>query len=129
MPIERLNPPDVGAPRGYHHVVKAGNTVYVAGQVARASDGSTVGKGDFAAQADRVFTNLKACLRAAGASTDDLVKITVYMTRSQDLEEYRRIRAQHIGSEDTAPASTLVVISQLANPDFLIEVEAVAFTG
>ncbi|MBI4298073.1 MAG: RidA family protein [Chloroflexi bacterium] len=129
MPIKRSNPPDVGAPRGYHHVVKAGNTVYIAGQVARAPDGSTVGKGDFTAQANQVFTNLKACLRAAGASADNLVKTTVYMTRPQDLEEYRRIRAQHIGNEDTAPASTLVFISRLADPDFLIEVEAVAFTG
>ncbi|MBI4298693.1 MAG: RidA family protein [Chloroflexi bacterium] len=129
MPIERSNPPNVGAPHGYHYVVRAGSMAYIAGQVARAPDGSTVGKGDFTAQANQVFTNLKACLRAAGASADDPVKITVYMTRPQDLEEYRCIRTQYIGSEDTAPASTLVFISQLANPDFLIEIEAVAFIG
>lgn len=129
MPIERLNPSDVGPPTGYHHVVKAGNTVYIAGQVARGPDGSTVGKDDFAAQANQVFANLNACLRAAGATVDDLVKITVYMTRPADLEEYRNIRARHMANDATTPASTLVFISQLANPDFLIEIEAVAFTG
>ena len=55
MAIERINPSSLGQPGGYHHVVKDGKTVYLAGQVARDKDGKTVGVGDAAAQAEQVF--------------------------------------------------------------------------
>lgn len=77
MAKQIINPPELGQPRGYAHVVKAGTTVYVAGQVARNKDGQIVGEGDFATQAEQVFENLKTCLAAAGASFNDVVKMNL----------------------------------------------------
>lgn len=126
MTVERINPRGVGPPprRGYSHVVKAGNTVYVAGQVARDVNGNTVGKGDFAAQLNQVFDNLQACLQAVGGDLQDLVKVTVYMTRREDLPTYYSIRGQRLPED--RPASTLVFVSGLADPEFLVEIEGTA---
>jgi reactive intermediate/imine deaminase len=110
--------------RGYSHAVKVGNTVYVAGQIAFDKDGNVVGKGDIRAQAEQVFRNLQAVLAAAGASFKDVVKINTYLTRAQDIPAVREVRSKYLATEP--PASTLVVISALALPDLLIEVEAVA---
>lgn len=130
MPKQTINPPDVHPPigRGYSHAVKAGNTVYVAGQVALNRSGNLVGKGDAAKQAEQVFQNLEAVLKAAGASFRDVVKINTYLTRADDLAKVREVRAKYLGASEP-PASTLVVISRLALPDLLIEVEAIAVLG
>ena len=64
MSVERINPGAINQPTGYHHVVKDGNTVYVAGQIARDKSGNTVGVGDATAQAEQVFRNLKSALEA-----------------------------------------------------------------
>lgn len=127
MPKQRINPKGVATPTGYTHVVKAGNTVYVAGQVALDANGNLVGKGDAAAQADQVFRNLQACLASAGASLGDLVKITAYLTRAEDIPAYRQARSRWLTQD--LPGSTLVVVSRLANPDFLVEVEGTAVVG
>lgn len=124
MPVERINPEGVARSPGYSHVVKAGDTVYVAGQVARDVNGNTVGKGDFAAQLNQAFDNLEACLQAMGGGLRELVKVTVYMTRREDLPTYRSIRSRRL--PDNLPASTLVFVSGLADPDFLVEIEGTA---
>jgi enamine deaminase RidA (YjgF/YER057c/UK114 family) len=62
MAIKRINPSSLGQPGGYHHVVKDGKTIYLAGQVARDRDGKTVGVGDASAQAEQVFRNIQAAL-------------------------------------------------------------------
>ena len=68
MAIERTNPSRLGQPGGYHHVVKDGKTVYLAGQVARDKDGKTVGVGDATAQAEQVFRNIQAALESVGST-------------------------------------------------------------
>ena len=129
MPNQVIKPADVHVPigRGYNHAIKAGNTVYVAGQVALDKDGNLVGKGDITAQAEQVFKNLQAVLAAAGASFQDVVKNNTYLTREEDISKLREVRQRYITGEP--PASTLAVISALANPDFLIEVEVIAVVG
>ncbi|MBI4299250.1 MAG: RidA family protein [Chloroflexi bacterium] len=126
MPNQVIKPAEVHVPagRGYNHAVKAGNTVYVAGQVAIDKNGNLVGKGDFTAQAEQVYENLQAVLAAAGASFKDVVKMNTYLTRQEDLGKLREIRQRYATVEP--PASTLLVISALANPDFLLEVEVIA---
>ncbi len=126
MPNQVIKPTDVHVPigRGYNHVIKAGNTIYVAGQVALDKDGNLVGKEDITAQAEQVFKNLQAALAAAGASFQDIVKINTYLTQRDDLAKLREVRSKYFAGEP--PASTLVFISGLAMPEFLIEVEAIA---
>ncbi len=126
MPVERINPQGVAAPpsQGYSHVVKAANTVYMAGQVARDGNGNTVGKDDFAAQLNQVIDNLQACFQSVGGSLKNLVKVTVYMTRREDLPTYRSVRSQRL--PDNLPASTLIFVNGLADPEFLVEIEGTA---
>ncbi len=126
MPVERFNPQGLAPPpsKVYSHVVKAANTVYVTGQVARNVDGNTVGKGDFTAQLNQVFDNLQACLQSVGGTLKNLVKINVYLTRRDDLSTYRSICSQRLA--DNLPASTLVFISGLSDPEFLVEIEGIA---
>jgi reactive intermediate/imine deaminase len=124
--VEYLNPPTLSVPTGYTHVVQVhrGRTVYIAGQVAFDKSGNVVGKGDFEAQAAQVFENLKLALAAAGATFDNLVKVTTFVTDMSQLSKLRAIRAKYYGKN--APASTLVQIGKLANDQLMIEIEAVA---
>ncbi|HEY7513128.1 MAG TPA: RidA family protein [Vicinamibacteria bacterium] len=126
---EHKNPPGLSTPRGYTHVVSAsgGRTVYVAGQVSLDAKGELVGKGDLRAQARQVFENLRLALAGAGATFGDVVKWNTYVVnfKAEDLPVLRESRAELL-KDVTPPASTLVGVQALANPDFLIEVEAVA---
>jgi enamine deaminase RidA (YjgF/YER057c/UK114 family) len=112
----------------YTHVVLRSRprTVYVSGQVASDHDGNTVGVGDYAAQTEQAYENLRAALAAAGATFADVTKMTVYVVGlTPDVRsEIGVIRAHFMPANP--PASTLVGVSALAMPDWLIEVEAIA---
>ena len=125
MAVERIQPDGLASPPTYSHVVKAGNTIYIAGQVAQDEQGQVVGAGDFVAQAEQVFQNLERALAAAGASFGDLVKTTVYVTDPRYRELLRDVRSKYLG-RDALPASTLVVVAGLALPEYLLEIEAIA---
>jgi len=129
-PIRRLNPPELGTPPGYSQIVdvRASRLVFIAGQTALDSAGAVVGKGDFAAQAAQVFKNLGTALQAAGCTASNLVKLTVFLRDMGDLAAYREARNRFFAtvSPPAAPAITLVEVSKLYGPDFLIEIEAVA---
>ena len=124
--VQYLNPPTLSAPTGYTHVVEVlrGKTIYISGQVALDKSGNVVGKGDFAAQTTQVFENLKAALAAGGATFDNVVKVTMFVTDMSHIAILRTIRLQYYGKN--APASTLVQIGKLAHEDFMIEIEAIA---
>jgi reactive intermediate/imine deaminase len=124
--VQYLNPPTLSTPTGYTQVVQVhgGRTIYIAGQVAFDKSGNVVGKGDFAAQATQVFENLKSALAAGGATFDNLVKVTTFVTDLSQMQTLRTIRAKYYGNH--APASTLVQITKLANDDLMIEIEAIA---
>ena len=126
MAIERINPSSLGQPGGYHHVVKDGKTVYLAGQVARDKDGKTVAVGDAAAQAEQVFSNIQAALESVGSDLGHILKMTTFMTRREDFPAYRAARSKFLTDDNALPASTLILCSGLADPEFLIEIEAVA---
>jgi reactive intermediate/imine deaminase len=114
---------------GYSHAVAfTGPMIVVSGQVPVNADGRLVGKDDPAAQIRQVFENLTAALAAAGAGMDQVVKLTVFLTDLADLALFRRIRDEYV-STDKPPASSLVQVSALVNPDFRVEVEALAATS
>ena len=125
MPLERFNPAELAQPGGYHHVVKDGNTIYVAGQVSRDKDGNTVGVGDATAQAEQIFSNVQEALKAAGSDMNHIKKLNVFMTHREDIPAYRAARGKFI-SNDALPVSTLILCSGLADPDFRIEIEVIA---
>ena len=125
-----INPKGLVKPTGYTHLVIApdGRTVYIAGQVAFDSAGKVVGEGDFAAQAEQVFRNLKHALESVGGSMADLVKTTTFITDIQHVPLLRDVRARYL-ARTQPPANTLVVISSLARAELLIEIEGVAVLG
>ena len=127
MPKQHLNPPGMHTPNGYSHVVKTGDTIYLAGQVPIAPNGSLVGVGNPSAQAEQIYQNLENALAAVGATLSDVVKTTTYIINPAYVEAVRESRLRYF--KENPPASTLLVISQLARPEFLMEVEAIAYVG
>ncbi len=124
MPAEHIQPLGLFKPPTYAQVVKAGNIVYIAGQVAQDEHGQVVGRGDFMAQATQVFENLRACLASVGAGFEDLVKINVFLTDARYRPVLVEVRSKFL--RDPLPASTLVVVAGLAEPEYLLEIEGVA---
>jgi enamine deaminase RidA (YjgF/YER057c/UK114 family) len=128
--ITLINPPELGTPPGYSQVVdvSAGRIIFISGQTALDSDGNLVGKNDFAAQAAQVFRNLGFALQASGCTAGNLVKLTVFLTDMSNLGSYREARNRFFASVTplAAPAVTLVEVSKLYGPDFMIEIEAIA---
>lgn len=122
--IERRNPDGMTQPTAYSHLVKHGDMMFIAGQVALDGDGKVVGAGDMTAQYRQILENLKIVLASEGADFSNIVKINIFTI---DIDAFRRagdLRSQYFGNH--APASTLVQIERLARPVFLLEIEAIA---
>jgi len=117
-------------PAGYSHIAKVskGTLIYLAGQVSSDASGKLVGEGNFEAQVEQVFGNLKIGVEAAGGTMADIVKLNIYLVSEVDQTEVPKLRAIRDRYVNTAkpPASTLVVVSRLARPGWLVEIEAVA---
>ena len=128
MPKTILESPKLSRPSGIMSLgvkVTAGNLVFVSGQVARNAQGETVGKGDIKAQTRQVLENIKAILESAGATFDDVVKVSVFVTNVEEhLAQIHEVRAQYFKQD--YPASTLVEVKALVDKDLLIEMEAIA---
>jgi reactive intermediate/imine deaminase len=120
-----INPRPIGYSDAVTHV--GGKTIYVSGQVSVNESGELVGKGDLQAQTIQVFENLKRVLQQAGATFEDVVKVNIYIVncRPEDVALVREIRKSYL-AQKLPPASTLVGVTSLVNPDFLIEIEVVA---
>ncbi len=121
-----INPPGLTKPTGYTHVVVTsdGRTAYIAGQVAFDSAGQVVGGSDFKAQAEQVFKNLRRALTSVGASFEDVLKTTTYITNLENLPALREARGRYFNSA-RPPANTLIPVATLARPELLLEIEAV----
>ncbi|WP_025847045.1 RidA family protein [Paenibacillus ehimensis] len=113
--------------KGYTQVVEVrnGRTIYVSGQVAVNQHGELVGPGDLAAQTRQVFENIKSALEASGASFNDVVKLTFFVTDIAQMQTVRDIRDSYVNTKNP-PASSAVEVSKLVNDQFLIEIEAIA---
>jgi len=108
----------------YSDAVRAGDTIFVSGQASVDAEGRLVGAGDVVAQTRQVLDNMKLALAAAGATLDDVVKVTVYLTHCADRPRVNEVRQAYFGANK--PASTLIGISEFAIPGMLIEIEAIA---
>ncbi|MBF8299175.1 MAG: RidA family protein [Dehalococcoidia bacterium] len=124
MPKRAVYPNPAAKPRGYSPAVRAGNLVYVSGQLALDAKDQIVGAGDAHAQARQCFKNMEAVLTAAGTSLASVVKITAFLIKIEDFPAYAGVRAEVFPQD--GPASSTVVVSALAVAGCLVEVEAVA---
>jgi enamine deaminase RidA (YjgF/YER057c/UK114 family) len=124
-----LNPDTIAKPIGYTHVVEPtmpGRIFFISGQLGLNTENKVVGApGDFRAQAEQTFVNLKNALAAVGADFTHVVKFNSYFTDIGHLGVFREVRDRYVDAA-TPPASTAVAISALARPGALIEVEAIA---
>ena len=105
----------------------AGRTVYVSGQVSMDAGGNVVGAGDVGAQTQKVLENVGIVLQEAGGTFDDVVKVTVFITDMGDYDRVHEVRRRFFA--EPYPASSMVEVSALIDPDLLVEVEAVAVIG
>jgi enamine deaminase RidA (YjgF/YER057c/UK114 family) len=128
MTLELINPEELPTNASYTQVIAATGSrlVFVAGQVADDAQGNLVGPGDLAAQARQAFANVGRSLAAAGAGPEQVTKITIYVVhhRPDYLPDISEARMAVFG--DHKPADTLVGVETLAEPGYLIEVEAIA---
>jgi 2-iminobutanoate/2-iminopropanoate deaminase len=121
-----INPPSLAKPTGYSYAIKkSGAPVFISGQVAIDGDGKLVGENDAAAQTEQVFKNLQAVVEGCGGTMDDIVKLTIFVTDSSYRPAVAAARLKWF-KEGEWPASTYLVVSALAVPTMLVEVEAVA---
>jgi enamine deaminase RidA (YjgF/YER057c/UK114 family) len=127
MPLKRFNPKKIAPPNSpsYHHGIEITPNMrwlVLAGQVGKNPDGTV--PPSFEKQCENVWDNIFSILEEGGMGREDIVKLTVYLTRREDAQANRDIRAKKMGS--VAPASTFLLVAGLAQPEFLIEIDVVA---
>ena len=125
---QHLNPETMSQPRDYSHVVKVGDTVYIAGQVSTDPTGNVVGQGDAEAQVRQIWRILEHAVASVGGTLQSIVKTTTYVTDIQHAAAVRSVRRELFQSS-SPPTSTLLVVSALADPAYLAEIEAIAVLG
>ena len=116
-------PDGIAANPAFSPGVRVGEFLFVSGQVAQDGDGNTVGIGDCEVQTRQVMARIQTIIAAAGATMQDVVKITTFLVNLDDYPAFSRVRSETFPS--SPPASSTVVVAALVRPEFLVEVEAV----
>jgi enamine deaminase RidA (YjgF/YER057c/UK114 family) len=126
MPYTSITPAEAQPVAHYKMATRmeGGRLLYIAGQVARDNEGNVLAPGDIRTQTRQVFQNLRQVLQAAGGDLQNLLKMTTYLTRLEDLPAVVEERSRIFPGE--LPASTLIIVTRLAQPELLIEVEGMA---
>src|SRR4051794_8621021 len=122
--VESSDAPPAGGPFSPAVLGTGTRVLALSGQVSQAPDGALVGAGDPEEQARQCLRNLDALLRAAGATRRDVVRVNVFLTDMADRAAVARARSEYFG--DHRPAATLLQVSALVTPDFVVEIEATA---
>lgn len=102
----------------------AGKLVFISGMTARRADGTIAGIGDIEGQTRQVCENIKAAVEAAGGTMDDICRVDVYVRNIEHFEKIHRVRREYFKSPP--PASTMVEVTKMVSPDYLIEINAIA---
>src|SRR4051794_20062051 len=101
-----------------------GRIVFLSGMTARRADGTIAGVGDIEAQTRQVCENLKSAVEAAGGSLDDVCRVDVYVRNMEHFDAIHKVRREYF--KPPAPASTMVEVTKMVHPDYLIEINAIA---
>jgi enamine deaminase RidA (YjgF/YER057c/UK114 family) len=129
MNVNFLNPSELGRTFGWSHLVtvSGGTTIHISGQVAVNERGEVVGKGDLRLQTEQAFRNIEIALKSANATWEHVVKTNLYVVglKPEHVPIIREIRGRYVSAEHP-PVSTLVGVTALVGPDWLIEIEATA---
>ena len=128
--VQHINPDGLMKSPAFSQVVTtegAGKTIYVGGQNAVNHKQEVIGKGDIAAQTTQVMQNVQTALRAAGADFKDVIKFGIHIVQGQNIQEAFKAAQPFMSQVGDPAAVTGVVVAGLTNPEFLIEVEAIAF--
>ena len=129
--IKIFNPPGLAKPAGTYSQIahaKTQEVVFIAGQVPTDASGAIVGKGNFEAQCAQTFANIHTALRAVGADWQNVVQFTSFLVRAEDAAAFRAYRGREFPKmfPGGPPPNTLLIISRLADPDYLLEVQTIA---
>jgi enamine deaminase RidA (YjgF/YER057c/UK114 family) len=127
--VQYINPDGLHKNPAYSQAIVvsgAAKTVYVGGQNAVDASGAVIGKGDIKTQTEQVFKNLQIALEAGGAKLENVVKWNIYIVEGQPIEPGLEVFQRVWGNRPNPPVITGVYVSKLANPDFLVEIDAVA---
>lgn len=127
MPFKAIQPPNIfKSPAPYSPATRTegGAMLHISGQVAQDSDGRNIGVGDIRAQADQVVRNIKTIVESQGATLADICRITIFLTAREYLPVVMEVRRQYF--QEPYPAATAVIVSGLAHPEWLVEIEATA---
>lgn len=130
--IQHINPEGLFRSPAFSQIVTtegAGKTIYIGGQNAVNAAGELVGKGDLTAQTEQVMRNLITALASCGATLNDVVKLTIYILQGQNPALGYQAAAPFMSEVNAPPAITGLLVAGLARPDYLVEIDAVAFIG
>jgi enamine deaminase RidA (YjgF/YER057c/UK114 family) len=120
--------PALRAPMGaFSHataIEARGRLVFISGMTARRADGSIAGIGDITTQTTQVCENIRAAVEAAGGSMGDICRVDVYVRNIEHFEEIHAVRRRYFS--EPLPASTMVEVTKMVSPDYLIEISAIA---
>ena len=105
----------------------SGNTIYIGGQNAITKDQEIIGKGDIAKQTEQVLQHIEIILQSCGATLDDLFKLNIYIVQGQDVRKGFEGAQGFLKKLSNPPVITGIVVAGLAHPDYLVEIEAIAF--
>ncbi len=127
--IEHISPDGLNKNPAFTNVITVTGpvkTVYIGGQDAIDGNGNIVGVGDLKAQSEQVMTNIQIALKAAGAEMQHVIKWTVYIVEGQPLREGFAAFQAAWGNRPNPPTVSMMFVAALANPDFLVEIDAIA---
>jgi reactive intermediate/imine deaminase len=128
MPKTQVTSSKIRQPSGHFSqatVIEArGRLVFISGMTARRPDGTIAGIGDIEAQTRQVCENIKAAVEAAGGTMDDICRVDVFVRNIEQFDQIHKVRREYFTAP--APASTMVEVTKLASPDYLIEINAIA---
>ena len=128
MAKQQVKSPRIGAPTGHFSQAIAieakGRLVFISGMTSRRAAGTIAGIGDIEAQTRQVCENVKAAVEAAGGAIDDIVRVDVYVRDMKHFEKIHKVRREYF--KIPPPASTMVEVTKMVSPDYLIEINAIA---